>query len=317
MEEVLTQAQADQIQATSTELQHMTEVAQQVSRESAMQSIEAAQKAMEEVQKALMTANQAFQEAQEVQRTARQSSMTANLAGEASVQAKAIAEQAKTAAAAAQATADEAVKAATANAEALESVSSNAEAALVAANDAAGEARKAVFQAQQGAVAAATGLVAKKTKVAKAQVPIEPKSEFPGSKKTRRWSHSSSKKEHAKKTSEELEKGRAQGWTKPVKKDQPGVVATPPKVNQKSDEKKGDYHLRSLQSHLKWVKTVQKQEDAEEAYKKAEAKRVKEAEKRHSGVVSAAVGHAAEEKEKAAIAAEDAKHRAADEKQRS
>merc|ERR1719359_1423339 len=45
--------------------------------------------------------------------------------------------------------------------------------------------------------------------------------------------------------------------------------------------------------------------------KKAEVKT-----ERHSGVVSAAVGHAAEEKEKAAIAAEDAKHRAADEKQR-
>merc|ERR1719409_2686579 len=232
----------------------------------------------EEAQKALMTANQAFAEAQEVQRTARQSSMTANLAGEASVQAKSIAEQAKTAAAAAQSTADEAVKAATANAEALESVSSNAEAALVAANDAAGEARKAVFQAQQGAVAAATGLVAKKTKVAKAQVPIEPKSDFPGTKKTRRWSHSSSKKEHAKKTSVELEKGRAQGWTKPVKKDQPGVVATPPKVHQKSDEKKEDAHPPSSQSHLKWAKTVQKQEDAEEAYKKAEAKTVQKQE---------------------------------------
>ena len=35
-------------------------------------------------------------------------------------------------------------------------------------------------------------------------------------------------------------------------------------TTEKEAEKDGDYHLRSLKSHINWVKNVQKQEDAEE-----------------------------------------------------
>merc|ERR1719327_1788953 len=131
----------------------------------------------------------------------------------------------------------------------------------------AAEAKLEAKAKQEAAIAAfykkqAEKVQEKAEKAAAAEAKVEKKATDDA--KKRKWARTlaGEKKKLAEKKAEKKAEAAEKKTTAEEKKPA-GHFPAAPKVQQHEDEKKGDFHLRSLSSHLKWVKSVQKQEDAE------------------------------------------------------
>merc|ERR1719443_2611944 len=164
----------------------------------------------------------------------------------------------------------------------------------------AAEAKLEAKAKQEAAIAAfykkqAEKVQEKAEKAAAAEAKVEKKATDDA--KKRKWARTlaGEKKKLAEKKAEKKAEKAAEKKTTAEEKKPAGHFPAAPKVQQHEDEKKGDFHLRSLSSHLKWVKSVQKQEDAE---------KVEQASKHKEDVAKAK--EVAEEKRKLAAEAADA-----------
>merc|ERR1719160_2343878 len=184
----------------------------------------------------------------------------------------------------------------------------------------AAEAKLEAKAKQEAAIAAfykkqAEKVQEKAEKAAAAEAKVEKKATDDA--KKRKWARTlaGEKKKLAEKKAEKAAEKAAEKKTTAEEKKPAGHFPAAPKVQQHEDEKKGDFHLRSLSSHLKWVKSVQKQEHAEKVEQAskhkedvAKAKEVAE-EKRKLAAEAAAKEAAAAARAKEEKAAEEARAR--------